>query len=132
MTDKKTNYVNVNLRILNGIFANKLIPIPTSKKWASTVGIITEESSKKGNLILVNIETFERVFKDPEFPIQVTRRWLEDLNITIEVEAKPLMAEEASLSIAPVGSFSIGEVKGEEGLEAHEESAPSGAVTFGS
>tara|TARA_R110000764_G_scaffold43572_2_gene97924 strand:- start:1069 stop:1605 length:537 start_codon:yes stop_codon:yes gene_type:complete len=126
---KKSNYVNVNLNILNGIFANKSIPIVCGKKWCEIVGIVPSKDS--GQLILLSIDILEKVFADKTFAIPVSRRWLESLYITIEVEAAPIVIDQASFSVAPVATFDIpdlGEVKEE---EKKVDDSPSGAVSFG-
>lgn len=132
--EKKSNYVNVNLRILNDIFASKQIPVKCPRKWAESIGVVTVGG--EGNLVLLNIQILEGVFSNQEAPIQVSRRWLEDLNITIQKEAKPIVVREAEFSVRPVDDFVIpdlGEVNPVSAQPVREGSnEPSGAVVFGS
>lgn len=128
---KKTNYVNVNLKILKGIFVNHAVPIVVPKKWAESVGII---SDGEGNLLLLNIKILSEVFANESFPIPVSRKWLEGLHITIEKEAEPIQVEQTEFSIKPVDSFSIPKIEDngqeEDGEEDGEERGESGAVKF--
>jgi hypothetical protein len=132
---KKSNYVNVNLTILKGIFANPAIPVVCPKKWAESVGIVTEEEN--GNLIFLSINILEQVFANDLFPIPVSRKWLEGLHITIDVETKPIVVQPAAFSINPAPNFSLPTLDEEPetpvvpAVEEKEEYQPSGAVTFG-